>query len=120
MNIANCDGDFECHTWIELKNFIQNSSLKPFDDIWLCGNREYPCLTILLNGTYACVHYFLNSDGDMWQSVGYGDQDVSFMINGDRTDMPANCIITLDKALECAEQFYNNFDKPTCIEWREL
>ncbi len=81
---------------------------------------ESPCLTLFIHGAFACVHYFLNSDGDVRQSVGYGNQEIVFMINGDRTEMPANCIITLDKAIECAEQFYNHFDRPICIEWREL
>ncbi len=120
MNIANCDGDFECNTWNELENLIRNSSQNPFDDIWLSGNTDYPCLAILVNGNYASVHYFLNDEGDMWQSVGCGEQDIVFETNGDRTEMPADCIITLDKAIECAKQFYDNFDRPVCIEWREL
>ncbi len=120
MKIANCNGDFECNTRKELENFIMKSSLNKFDEIWLSENDDYPCLVILLNGDYACVHYFLNDQGDMWQSVGYGDKDISFVINGDRTDMPADCIISLDKAIECAKQFYDTFDKPSCIEWEEL
>ncbi len=120
MHIANGNGDFECHSWMELENFIRNSASNPFDDIWLSKNTDYPCLAILINGTFACVHYFLNDRGDMWQSVGYGDVDVTFVSNGDRTALPADCVILLDKAIECAKQFYDTPDKPDCIEWREL
>lgn len=121
MHIANCNGNFECHSWTELEDFIRKSSSNPFDDIWLNGKADYPCLAILLNGTYTCVHYFLNAHGDMWQSVGYGNKDVTFVSsNNDRANMPADCIISLDKAIECAKQFYDTPDKPNCIDWREL
>lgn len=120
MNIAKCNGDFKCHSWHELENLIRNSALNPFDDIWLNGDTDYPCLAILINGNYACVHYFLNDEGNMWQSVGYGDKDVAFVSNGDQSDMPADSVISLEKAMECVKQFYDTSDKPNCIEWREL
>lgn len=121
MNFANHEGDFECHTWEELEKLIRKSSFSPFDDIWINGNTEYPCLAILLNGNYACVHYFLNDQGDMWQSVGHGDIDVAFVAgNGDKSDMPSDCVISLEEAIDCAKQFYDTLEKPTCIEWREL
>lgn len=84
------------------------------------GDTDYPCLAILINGTYACVHYFLNDEGDMWQSVGYGDKDIAFMSNGAKSDMPADSVISLDKAIECAKQFFETPGRPDCIEWREL
>ncbi len=120
MNIANCDGDFECRTWTELENFIRESSSNSPDDIWISADAQYPCLAILLNGNAACVHYFLDDQGDMWQSVGYGEEDITFVINGEKTDMPADCIISLDQAIECAKQFYYSQDKPSCLKWREL
>lgn len=120
MYIANCNGDFECHSWQELENIMKKCSLKPFDDIWINKDVDYPCLAILINENYACVHYFLNDAGDMWQSVGYGDKDVVFVSNGDKSDMPADCVISLDKAIECAKEFYHTLDRPSCIEWRRL
>lgn len=120
MRIASCSGDFECCSWNELDNFIKKSSLNPLDDIWLYGTADYPCLAILLNGKDACVHYFLNDKGDMWQSVGYGDTDVAFLSHGNQLEMPADSVISLDKAIECAKQFYATLEKPNCIEWREL
>lgn len=120
MNIANNNGNFECHSWHELENLIKKSSLNPFDDIWLSGDTEYPCLAILINGKYACVHYFLNDEGDIWQSVGYGDKDIAFFSNGEKSEMPADAVISLDKALGCAKQFYEASEMPGCIEWREL
>lgn len=74
MNVTNCSGDFEFHSWYELENLIKESSTIPFDDIWLNGVTDYPCLAILINGNYACVHYFLNDMGNMWQSGGFNGE----------------------------------------------
>lgn len=120
MQIANCNGDFECSSWKELEDLIRKSALNPLDDIWLSGDdEEEPCLAILLNGKDACVHYFYD-EGDMWQSVGYGDKAVEFVSNGEKSKMPADAVISLEQALECAKQFYDTLDRPDCVEWREL
>ncbi len=119
-NIANCKGNFKCQSWNELKDFITKSSFNSLDDIWINGNDDYPCLAILINREHACVHYFLDGDGNMWQSVGYGKEDVAFVCNGEKSVMPANSVISLDKALECAKQFFQTLERPSCIEWRDL
>lgn len=120
MNIANCDGDFTCQAWEEIENLIIESSQHPFADIWLSGKTEYPCLAILVNGEYACVHYFLNDQGEMWQAVGDGEKDVVFLSGGERSEMPADAVVSLERALECTKQFYETEERPDCIEWREL
>ena len=120
MNVSNCNGDFELHSWKDLEKQIRKSSTYPFDDIWISGETEYPCLSILINDQYTCVHYFLNNQGDMWQSIGYGSEDISFESNGEKSDMPADAIISLDLAIECAKQFFETHEKPICIEWRDL
>lgn len=120
MNIANYNGDFELHLWKDLEKQIRESSTYPFDDIWISWETEYPCLSILINGRYTCVHYFLNDQGDMWQSVGHGDIEVIFVSNGERSEMPANSVVSLDVTIECAKQFFETHKKPTCIEWRNL
>lgn len=121
MQIANCNGDFECSSWEELEKLIRKSAGKTLDDIWLSGDEEeYPCLAILINGKDACVHYFYDEEGDMWQSVGYGNRDVEFVTNGEKSNMPADAVISLEQALACARQFYDTLDRPDCVEWREL
>ena len=122
MNIAYSKGDFECNSWEEIEDFIQKSSSNPYDDIWISEEAgEFPCLAILINGNYACVHYFLEDEDDVWQSVGSGDQDVDFISNGnEKSSMPADAVISLGEALLCAKQFYDTRQQPDCIEWREL
>lgn len=42
----------------------------------------------------------------MWQSVGDGEEDVDFISNGnEKTRMPEDSVISLEKALQCARQF---------------
>lgn len=105
VKIANCNGDFDCRSWNELEDIIlRNLSLNLYDDIWLNGEEDYPCLAILMNGNHACVHYFPDDGGNMWQSVGNGKE----------------AVVSLDKAMECARQFFETLNKPDCIEWRKL
>lgn len=63
MNIACNNGDFELYSKQDIEKLLRKSSLNPYDDIWISGEKDYPCLAILINGAYACVHYFLNEDG---------------------------------------------------------
>lgn len=56
----------------------------------------------------------------MWQSIGYGTEDIVFFCNGEKTELPADAVISLDEAIECARQFFEILNKPDCIEWREL
>lgn len=122
MHVANQKGDFDYQTKEELENMLRESAKNPYDDIWLNEtDAEYPCLAILVNGNYACVHYFLNDCGDMWQSAGSYEQDIAFAVNGEPPKpMPGNCVISLDQAIECMKLFFDTGQRPACIEWREL
>lgn len=120
MYIENCHGAFESHSWDLIRESILLSASNPLDDIWLNGDHDYPCLAILVNGNKTCIHYFLDSNGNMLQSIGYGNTDVAFGTNGEKTIMPANAVISLDKAIECAKQFFDTGERPNCIEWRFL
>lgn len=120
MIIESHKGEFECHSWTELENFIKESALNPFDDIWIRREHAYPCLAILVNGEFACVHYFLNDNGDMWQSVGSGDEDVTFICGGEESELPADAVISIREAIECAKEFYESPQRPRCTEWRDL
>ena len=122
MNVANANGDQKCATKQELEILIRNSALNPYDDIWISEMEAgYPCLTMLVNGNFACAHYFLNENGDMWQSVGDCEQEVTFKATGEApSTMPGNCVISLDTAIKCMEEFFDTHKRPNCIEWREL
>lgn len=122
MNVANVNGDQECTTKQELEDLIRKSSLNPYDDIWISEKEaDYPCLAILVNGDFACVHYFYNDSGDMWQSVGDCDHDVTFKVTGESPGIiPGDCVIPLDAAIKCAKEFFDTYQRPSCIDWEEL
>ena len=122
MNVGNANGDRKCATKQELEILIRKSSLNPYDDIWISEKAaDYPCLAILVNGNFACIHYFLNESGDMWQSVGDCEQDVTFKVTGEAPNaMPGNCVVSLDMAIKCMEEFFDTHKRPDCIVWRKL
>lgn len=121
MNIASNSGDHEFQTKEEAADFIRKSASNSYDDIWIYGEEEYPCLAMLVNGDLACVHYFLNDQGDMWQSVGTCEEEVAFGVYNEAPgNMPGECVISLDEAIACMNQFFDTLQRPDCIEWREL
>lgn len=121
MHVVSNQGEFDCHSKEEIEIIIRQSSQIPYDDIWLSGKNEYPCMTITLNGSDACLHYFLNDDGDFWQSVGTCDKVVSFVSGHGEPDFtPENAVITLDQAIRCMRLFYDTLQMPDCITWRSM
>ncbi len=90
------------------------------DDIWISGDEKYPCLGILVNGVHACVHFFEDDSGTMWQSRGMYEKAVIFLAGGVEWEAPADAVVSLDAALHCAEAFWETGKRPGCIEWLEL
>lgn len=115
-------GNYEYQTKQELEDIIRKRASNPYDDMWFSETEGgYPCLAILVNGSYACVHYFLNDCGDMWQSVGDCEEDILFQSNGEEPDpMPGDCVISLEQAIMCMKEFFDTHQMPKCIEWQEL
>jgi len=121
MTVSTNAGEFEVQTRDELEALLRKSALNPYDDIWIGGAERYPCLAILVNGDQACVHYFLNDSGDLWQSAGDQEGDVLFAAHGEPPNpMPGSCVISLDEAVKCASQYFETQKRPDCIDWNEL
>lgn len=92
----------------------------PGEDIWLLANGGHPCLAAIVSGHLAVLHFFLNDNGDMYQSIGRHTEDIELQVNGEIMLMSSDAIIPVDKALDAARQFCNTFERPTCIDWRDL
>ena len=121
VNSTASKGDVTCNSKEEIAEIIKcGSALPEGDEIWLGGDDEYPCLTLLVKGQYACVHYFLNQDGDIWQSYSDFDREVTFLAGGDEWTAPEDTIVSLEDALKCMEEFFDSMKRPECIEWQEL
>ncbi len=106
-----------CHEKSEVSRIILNSSN---DDIWISTDKKYPCLAVLVNGKYACIHYFEDENGTMFQSCGNLNKQVTFVAGGTEWTAPPEAVVTLETAVECAEEFCDNPKRPECTEWHEL
>ena len=119
MNLGSMEGDFQYATKEEIAGHIRRSAALPFDDIWLGGGSEYPCLAILVNGDKACVHYF-EADGVMWQSYGDCPEGTVFLAGGEEWKAPADTVVSIERAICCAEEFFESENRPECIAWQKL
>ena len=119
MNFGSVEGDFQYETKEEIAGHIRRSTALPFDDIWLSGDSEYPCLAVLVNGDMACVHYF-EEDGIMWQSCGDFSKGTVFLAGGEEWYAPADTVVSIESAICCAEEFFDSMKRPDCIEWQRL
>ena len=117
INISTVHGDKVCRSKSEVEKIILNSLN---DDIWLNIGSEYPCLAILVNGKYACVHYFENNNGVSFQSVGDINKEITFIAGGTEWTAPPEAVVTLGDAVMCAEFFIDTLSRPECIEWTEF
>lgn len=118
MNVVTNNGDFIIDTIDEIIQLILRTSKQSCDEIWV-SRTDYPCIAVLINGNYANIHFFLNSEGDIWQTVG-NNNDMQFIISGETQVLPGEYIISLEKAIEVVKEFCISMVKPKCVEWEEL
>lgn len=121
---ANCSKRVICNSKEEITNIIRRGSEFPEgDEIWIgAADDEYPFLTLLVKEPYACVHYYLNQDGCVWQSYSDFDQEITFLTGhgDDEWTAPGDTIVSLEAALKCMEEFFDSMKRPECIQWQEL
>lgn len=115
-------GDIICKSKAEIAEIIkQGAALPRGDEIWVSREGEqYPCLSILVKGGFACVHYFEEEEGDVWQSCGEIDQKIVFLAGGESWEAPAYVVIPLEMAMDCMGEFFDTMERPKCVTWGEL
>ena len=115
-------GDILCKSKAEMAEIIkQGAALPQGDEIWMNSSENmYPCLSVLVKGQYACVHYFENDEGRAWQSCGDFDREVTFLAGCEAWEAPDYVIISLEKAVDCMEEFWDTLERPKCIQWEAL
>lgn len=117
ITVSTINGTTIYRSKTEVKKIVMNSLN---DDILISIGKDYPCLAILINGKYACIHYFENNNGVIFQSVGDVNKEVTFMAGGTEWTAPPEAVVTLVDAVICAESFINNLSRTEWIEWTEL
>lgn len=122
MQISASQGNITYYSTEKIVQMIRQSaaSVRLTDDIWISGTSEYPCLCIMVNGDYTCIHYFADGNGTMWQSFSEFQKEIVFLAGGEEWSAPADTIVSLEKAIQCAEMFCSDLKRPACIEWQSL
>lgn len=117
ITVSTVNGDTVFRSKSAVEKIVMNSSN---DDIWISTGKKYPCLAILINGKYACIHYFEDENGTAFQSVGDVNKEITFIAGGTKWTAPPEAVVTLDEAIMCAEIFFDTLSRPECIEWTEI
>lgn len=122
MCVSTGKGDIICKSKAEIAERIKwGAALREGDELWISdGKQKYPCLSVLVKGKYACVHYFGEGEDDMWQSCGDVDRKIKFFAGGEAWEAPAHVVIPTEMALVCMEEFCDAMERPKCIRWGEL
>ena len=113
MRISTPNGTFETNDPAETEN-----ALRTFPEIWVSGEDEYPCLSILISGENACVNFFGTDESDLWLSKSDSKQSVTFYPDGAEWQAPEDAIISINDALECVSEFCRTLTRPTNIQWQ--
>lgn len=106
---------------IDIRKFIEELGSDRIDnenDIWIYGEREYPCISLMIKGNEANVHYFksaddfatcLNEENSTGDTVCFGD-----------IELDGKYVIDRKRAQECIREFANTGERPECVKWFEL
>ena len=121
MHVISTKGDRICQSITEIIEIIEHGTTLPQgDEIWISGKENYPCLSILIKGKYACLHYFENDEGDVWQSNGNFNEEVVFLAANEEWTAPEYTIIPIEIVINCMEEFCDTLKRPECIRWEAL
>ena len=121
MHVISTKGDRICQSKTEIIEIIkQGAALPQGDEIWISSKEDYPCLSVLIKGKYACLHYFENDEGDVWQSNGDFNEEVVFLAANDEWTAPEYTIIPVESAINCMEEFCDTIKRPESIRWEAL
>lgn len=107
-----------------LSEIIVECSKNEGDDMWIMEsitNLTFPQLAILVKGQYACLHYF-QKESLFFQSFGNVESEhIEFLIDGESWEAPDYSIISIEKAIECAQEFVQSPSIiPKAISWNAL
>lgn len=131
MYINDFNGCVACHCYEEYEQQIREIMCSGQDNEIQLYTREstdgwstdYPCsLSILIRQDQAVVNYFSEGNEEMFASTGdmKREDDFRWQIGAYDYSVAGYQILTIEKALQCALDFFHSQEKPSCIEWEEL
>jgi hypothetical protein len=128
MRIWDFEGAHEASNISQLETVLQKRYRLGVNGFWLShDNERYPCVSLLVNGDLACLHYFPTephpgflSQGSL-QELNPDEWTIFFLDNPDQEqEMPNSSVIHFSKAVEVARDFFSSKELPISIEWLEL
>lgn len=120
MRIAVNNSDQECSSKEEMERIIREAKEKGLNHIWIAGETDYPCITILRIKELARILYFENGEGRIWQSAGTGSQGEAHGTISDDILMPECSAVPLSYAVMCAKDFWEKQRRSECISWSKF
>lgn len=106
---------------IGINEFIEELESNRTDnenEIWITGESEYPCISVMIKGNAANINFFksaddfaacLNDENTANGAVDFGDIEIERQF-----------VIDRKKAIECIREFVNTSKRPECVKWFEL
>ena len=117
--------EVNCDSIDKLDKILQKRYKNCSNEFSLETEEGFPKLCILVNGIYACVHYF--RDEEDCGLYAYTDDKITlnnivFHIGNenDETEISENMIISNDLAIELARCFFKNQSMSEKVKWFEL
>ena len=117
FNVSTMHGNTICRSKSDVIKIIYGS---PYNDITISFESEYPQLSVLTNGKYACIHYF--TENQIFQSVGDINKEVTFIAGGTEWTAPLEAFLDIKDAISNINLFCEKMGFPDCSkeEWTEL
>ncbi len=127
MKVFHFGGETDCTNIEELNSVLANKHENNSNEFELRGNEEYPFMTILVKGEWACVHFFENEDD--CGHYAYSDKKVldedgytTFYMGSatSETEISNQLVIPFSTAINVAKEFFTTSEMSKCVEWFEL
>ena len=127
MKIEHFGGFVECNGIEEFESILNMRYGKGVNEFWVCGKDRYPCLSVMVNGEYAYVHFFPEHKHPGFHSVSINTRlpegKTSVFYTGtiyEEIQISNDAVIPFSFAVTAAKEFFNTLKMPKCIEWFEL
>lgn len=117
ITVSTINGDTVCRSKSAVIEIITGS---PYNDIAISFESEYPQLSVLTNGKYACIHYF--TENKIFQSIGDVNKEIIFNAGGTEWTAPPEAVLDIKDAISNINIFCEKMGLPDCSkeEWTEL
>ena len=87
-------------------------------------DSEFPLLCIFVNENLAYLWFCEVEDHPGFNSKSHmpivENKEVPFLMWDDISSMSKEFVISIDKAIQAANEFYDTGHRPTCIDWQSL